>query len=30
MVFQSVASGKTLSIYEGQVSGNGLRDEYCK
>ena len=30
MVLQSVASGKTLSIYNGQVSGNGIRDNCCK
>ena len=30
MVLQSVASGSTLCIYEGQVSGKGIRDSHCK
>ena len=30
MVLQSVASGSTLCIYDGQVSGKGIRDSYCK
>lgn len=30
MVLQSVTSGKTLSIYEGRLSGKGTRDKYCK
>ena len=30
MVLQSVASGSTLCIYEGQVSGKGIRDSHCE
>ena len=30
IVLQSVASGSTLCIYDGQVSGKGIRDAYCK
>ena len=29
-MLQSVASGSTLCIYDGQVSGKGIRDAYCK
>lgn len=30
IVLQSVTSGRTLCIYDGRVSGKGIRDAYCK
>ena len=30
MILQSVASGSTLCINDGEVSGKGIRDSYCK
>ena len=30
MILQSVASGSKLSIDDGEVSGKGIRNSYCK